>query len=299
MFGTNEMVAAGIDYVTSLKNGVLGHSPVVINMSLGGLERGDQAVEKAAIDRAIAAGVIVVAAASNDGEAGMSAPGSYPPVISAGSVGWAGEWLDDGASSNAPANGSRYRMWWLKNVRGNGAGTAGDLDALYSGSGDTVEGAGVVDDTYVSDFSSRERQDVHVQDLDVLAPGSWVRGPYPGLPGYSHLPWWSGGIGDVMGNNPGNFYYVGGTSMASPHVASVAALILQKNPALNQAQVETILESSALPIGAVGSVPVWDPFSTSGPGFYPVPWDTDCDGVPCDAVGAGLLQADGAVAATP
>lgn len=298
VFGTAEMVAAGIDYVTGLKQGALRNSPVVINMSLGaGPNEPITDVEKAAIDRAIAAGVIVVAAASNDGEDGMSAPGSYPPVISAGSVGWAGEWLDDGASGNPPANGSRYRMWWLQNVRGDG--TAGNLDALYAGSGDTVEGAAVIDDVYVSDFSSRERQDVHEQDLDVLAPGSWVRGPYPGFPGYSHLPWWSRGFGDVVGRNPGNFYYVGGTSMATPHVASVAALVLEKSPTLAQAAVEAILEGSALPLPSAASVPVWDPFNPAGPGSYPVPWDTDCGGFPCDAVGAGLLQADAAVAAAP
>jgi subtilisin family serine protease len=298
VFGTSEMVAAGIDYVTSLQKGVLAGKPVVINMSLGGAANEEiSAVERAAIDRAIAAGVIVVAAASNDGELGMSAPGSYPPVISAGSVGWTGEWLDDGASGTAPANGSRYRMWWLKNVRGTGAGTAGTLAALYPGSGDTVEGPAVIDDVYVSDFSSRERQDVHAQDLDVLAPGSWVRGPYPGDGNYAHLPWWSRGIGDLVGGNPGNFYYVGGTSMATPHVASVAALVLQANPDLTQVQVEAILEGSALPLASSGSPDVWDPFNAAGPGFYPVPWDTDCDGVPCDAVGAGLLQADGAVAA--
>lgn len=98
-------------------------------------------------------------------------------------------------------------------------------------------------DLYVSDFSSRE---LAGQQLDVLAPGSWVRGPFEGNPGFSHLPWWSKGIGDLKGNNPGNFYYVGGTSMATPHVASVAALMLQKNPALTQSAVETLFKSSAL-----------------------------------------------------
>jgi hypothetical protein len=28
-------------------------------------------------------------------------------------------------------------------------------------------------------------------------------------------------------------------------------------------------------------------------------WDTDCGGVTCDAVGAGLVQADGTIASTP
>jgi subtilisin family serine protease len=144
---------------------------------------------------------------------------------------------------------------------------------------------------YVTDFSSRE---LPGQELDVLAPGSWVRGPFPGSPGFNHLPWWSKGIGDLVGNNGGNFFYVGGTSMATPHVAAVAALMLQKNPALTQAQVEATLKGTALPVPDAGSRDFYD-FSAPGT----VTWDTDCSGTPCDAVGAGLVQADAAVSATP
>ncbi len=85
-------MAAGINYVTDLA--IAGYKPMVINMSLGGSELAE--VEKDAIDRAIANGVIVVAAAGNEGEAGMDYPGAYAPVISAGSAGWIGEWLKPG-----------------------------------------------------------------------------------------------------------------------------------------------------------------------------------------------------------
>jgi len=293
-FGTDAMVAAGIDYVTSLKEGVLRDHPVVINMSLGG-GAGEpiSAVEKAAVDRAIAAGVVIVAAAGNDGEDGMDAPGSYAPVISAGASGWTGEWLDDGASGNPPANGFRYRMFWLQNVKGDGAGTTGNLTALFPNSGNVGENGSLVGETYITDFSGRSK--AASQDLDVVAPGSWVRGPFAGFPGYNHLPWWSKGLGDLH-NNSGNFFYVGGTSMASPHVAGVAALMLQKNPSLTAGQVETILESSATPIPA-GSRQVWDPFhvdadGNADPAFVTMSWGAD-------ATGSGLLQADAAVAATP
>ena len=285
-FGTDEMVAAGINWVTSLKQGPLAGHPVVINMSLGGSEL--TAGEQSAIDNAIAAGVVVVAAAGNEGDAGMAFPGAYAPVISAGSMGWTGEWLDQETESGGPANGFRYRMWWLQNVQGNGAGTAGVLEPpLFADSGNVSDEVttGLV---YVSDFSSRQ---LTGQDLDVVAPGSWVRGPFPGLPGYNHLPWWSHGIGDLVGHNSGNFFYVGGTSMASPHVASVAALMLQKNPSLTAGQIESILESSALPLGP-GTRQVWDPFNASGPNFYPISWGAN-------ATGSGVLQADTAIAATP
>lgn len=272
VFGTSAMVAAGLDYVTNLANA--GYRPMVVNMSLGGGAL--EPVEKAALDRAIAAGVIVVAAAGNEGEEGMGYPGAYPPVISAGSVGWTGEWLRPGA-------GPRYRMWWLKYP-----------DApILPATGETTDPASAAE-VYVSDFSSRAIASAGHQ-LDVLAPGSWVRGPFPGDPGFNHLPWWSNGRGSLRGRNSGNFFYVGGTSMATPHVASVAALMLQKNPSLTQAQVEAILKSTALAIPAASSQLVFD-FNQ----FANITWDTSCGALgACDAVGSGLVQADKAIAATP
>ena len=264
VFGTSEMVAAGIDYVTGLAKA--GYKPMVINMSLGG-DPDDpiDPVEKAAVDRAIAAGVIVVAAAGNEGDAGMDAPGSYAPVISAGAAGWTQEW-------QPITNNNRYRMWWLQ---------AFDLLQVV----DDVPEPTPEPEVYVTDFSGRGHPGF---DLDVLAPGSWVRGPFAGDPGYSHLPWWSKGIGDLVGHNPGNFFYVGGTSMATPHVASVAALMLQKNPSLTAPQIEAIMETTALKIVHSSSV-VWDISPVQG--YYTRTWGPD-------ATGAGLLRADLAVAAS-
>ena len=76
MFGTDGMVAAGIDYVTGLaKEGHQAdrdqHEP--------GRQRSRPIIE-AAIDRAIAAGVIVVASAGH-GEEGIGWPGADWQVI--------------------------------------------------------------------------------------------------------------------------------------------------------------------------------------------------------------------------
>ncbi len=252
VFGTDLAVAAGIRYATDLK--IKGYSPMVISMSLGGPE--PTTIIEDAINYAIANGVIVVAAAGNAGNTGMDWPGAYPQVISAGACGWTKEWL-------YPSNGPRYRLWWLQ-------------DTTY-GFNDIPEPT-PVSEVYITDFSGREKAG---QQLDVVAPGSWVRGPMPD--GYSHLPWWSKGLGWAY-STPGltNFYYVGGTSMATPHVSAVAAQMLQKNPTLSQTQVEAILKSTALPIPP-GSADIWD---NTAPAT--MTWGAD-------ATGAGLVDAKTAV----
>ena len=273
VFGTTEMVAAGINYVTDLA--IAGYRPMVINMSLGGATLED--IEKEALDRAIANGVIVVASAGNAGPAPdtMRFPGGYAPVISAAAAGWNREFVD-------PDFIFPYRMYWLRN------GTDFSPPLLPFG-GEISEptpttGLCFNDSIYVIDFSSREGPDTQ---LDVTAPGVFIRGPFAGDPGYSHLPWWSSGIADLLDRsaNPGNFFYVSGTSMASPHVAGVAALMVQKNPGLVQAQVETILKATAIPIppGFGGSLMT---------GFCSQVWGPD-------ATGAGLVQADEAVNTVP
>jgi len=236
-FGSSGTVAAGIVYVTDLKkNGALGGAPLVINMSLGGPEL--DVVERAAIDYAVANGVIVVASAGNEGEAGMGFPGAYAPVISAAASGWIGEW-EPGADLNSG-------NWW---------------------NADNVPDPTSASDFYITDFSSRAKTG---QDLDVAAPGSWVVGPFQ------------------LQSGKTSYFFLGGTSMASPHVAGISALIMDKNGTRTQAQVEATLESTAIPLPA-GCRNV-----RPAPG---VPHAEVCWGA--DATGSGLAVADAALAATP
>jgi subtilisin family serine protease len=186
-WGWSSVIAQGILYVTELKEGPLADYPVVINMSLGGPVM--DAVEQAAINDAIAAGVIVVASAGNEGTAGMGYPGAYEPVISVAAAGWVGEWT--------------AKNWWRT------------LD---------VADPTNADDFYIADFSSWELTD---QFLDVTAPGSWIVGPYQ------------------LNMGQLSYFYLGGTSMASPHVAGIVALMAEKSPALDATQAESILESTA------------------------------------------------------
>lgn len=122
------------------------------------------------------------------------------------------------------------------------------------------------DDYYIVDFSSRE---LSGQDLDVAAPGSWVVGPYQ------------------VNSGQTSYYFLGGTSMASPHVAGIVALMAQKYHGLTAAEAEAILEGSAIPLPA-GSRDVKQPNGTS----ITFTWDND-------ATGSGLATADAALADTP
>ena len=265
VMGTDRAVAAGIRYATDLK--IAGYSPMIITMSLGGPSPAK--VMEDAIDYAVANGVIVVASAGNEGDAGMGYPGAYKQVISVGASGWKYEWYWPGLAPPSDTT-PRYRLWWLQ-------------DPTYGFNDITEKRSALAKQVYIASFSSRQ---LAGQELDVVAPGSWVRGPYPGVPGYSHLPWWSSGLGWMM-NNPGNFYYLGGTSMSAPHVTGVAAQMLEKNPALAQGQIESILKSTALDIPA-GSMTIFDLSPTQG--WYEYSWGTD-------ATGSGLVQANAALAA--
>jgi subtilisin family serine protease len=232
--GWSSVVAAGIAYIGDLKAGPLASSPVVINMSLGGPSL--DAAEQAAMDYAIGKGVIIVAAAGNEGDAGMGYPGAYAPVISVAATGWTGQWLagPDGNPNN----------WW---------------------NADDVADPTKASDFYIADFSSRQKAG---QQLDVAAPGSWTVGPYQ------------------VNSGQLSYYYLSGTSMASPHVAGIVALMCQKKPSLTAAAAESILKATAIAMPP-GSRTVALPGGA-----------TEVQSWGGDATGAGLATADAALKGT-
>ena len=249
-------VTRALVYLTDLKvDGHLGNSPLVINLGGGGSS--DDVLVRAAIDYAIAHGVVLVSPAGNSGTDGMIFPARYAPVISAGAAGWVG-WF--------PPEDPTLIQWILNDV------AEGDPSQHF-----------------VTRFSAWE---LPGQDLDVLAPGNFV--PVAGIFGEV-----GGGVGIV------DYSFGGGTSLASPHVAGIAALMLQKNPGLTAAQIEQILENTALPLPpGCRNIRV----AESGPGH---PWSfrfldlvnislfnaTVCWNA--SPAGHGLVQADAALAATP
>jgi subtilisin family serine protease len=135
---------------------------------------------------------------------------------------------------------------------------------------------------YIAPFSAWE---LAGQDLDVAAPG------YP--------------VPVVWANQQGqlDYSFFWGTSAATPHVAGIAALLLQKNPNLTAAEVESILETTAMPLltgcrdvieGGVGpgNEPTWSDHGNVY--FFETTYCWEAN-----AVGAGLVDAEAALAATP
>jgi hypothetical protein len=189
----------------------------VINLSLGGsCLGGDSPDEGQAIANAIADGTVVVAAAGNEGATSLDAPGCDPGVIAVGASA-----LNDGQP-----NGSSY------------TGTNPEYMASYSD----------------YDASNPSTWGVSAPGGDAAGGGAdndilhWIENLYTSTsadPNY--------GPTVVCKNDPfgevGNCRIeIDGTSMASPHVAGVVALMLGANPNLTPAGVETILCETAVNI---------------------------------------------------
>jgi subtilisin family serine protease len=261
--GDDWMLCSAIDYVAYLAE--TNDWKIICTNSWGSSEPSPAIRES--IDNAITKGVIFVFSAGNDGMYGMGWPGAYPEVISAAAGGWTLQMIGTGT----PNIGGR---WYLTDVPEK-LNTKNDPIYLWYG----------VDQNYydnhwqiyLAEFSSRPNAALGQswKDLDVCAPGCYVVGPYQPEVAWNGTAW-------VRSTTA--YYGLWGTSMSSPHVAGVAAIVAQYYPSFNQADMEYVLKKAATRI-PLSSETKWvvDPFY--GPAFY----NNDHD------AGAGWLTADNAL----
>ena len=98
-------------------------------------------------------------------------------------------------------------------------------------------------DGVVSDFSSRGTRGKYETYPDISAPGSNIQSACR-----AWLPVCSTGFAPASGPGPldvATFNTIGGTSMATPHIAGIVAQLFEANPAATPADVERALEVGA------------------------------------------------------
>jgi type VII secretion-associated serine protease mycosin len=176
------MGSGGSGHTSDVARGItwaVDHGAEVINLSLGGPATH---VMRIAVDYAVSNGVVVVAAAGNDGDT-------------------------DRNKDLIPDNTPSY-------------------PAAFDGS---IAVASYDSNGTVSSFSTRGDY------VDVAAPGSWI----------------------LSTLNSGGWGPMSGTSMATPHVAGIAALLIAQQPSRTPAQVRQRLESTAVDAGATGPDPAY------------------------------------------
>lgn len=148
----------------------------------------------------------------------------------------------------------------LDAIEVNDAVAAGVVVAVASGNDFAVNGvsspacaSGAIAVGAVTDADARTPFSNEGPQLDVVAPGAPVTSPVP-----------TGTCYDPPGSDPpichpSGFNTLQGTSMATPHVAGLAALILDKNSNLTPTQVRAAIENNALDLAV--------PNPPAGPGF--------------------------------
>jgi len=189
--GTAFDISEAIRYAAGLPN-VSGLLPSrradVINLSLvGSPGEAPSSVELSAIRDATSAGVVIVAAAGNEGSSLPAYPAAAPEVISVSAV---------------------------------------DIELQLAG------------------YSNRG------ESVDLAAPGGFTGTDLNG-DGFADGVLSTGGS-DLGGIVRYEYVFANGTSMAAPHVAAVAALVLAANPSLSASDIRDVLETTARDLGSTG-----------------------------------------------
>jgi subtilisin family serine protease len=258
----------------------------IISMSLGG--GSPSAAEQKVFDKLYKAGVLSIAAAGNGGNTALSYPAAYASVLSVAAVDENKNWATF-SQYNADVELSGPGVHVLSTVpMGTGVSPAlkvakvkyapGSMDgsALVKvtaplanfGLGDKID-AGVAGQVCLIqrgniDFATKVSNCVQSGGVGAVVYNN-VAGSFDGtLNGQTSIPAVTAsdtegaqlltqlGQDATVAANPSNYAFFQGTSMATPHVSGVAALVWSYFPECTAKQLRTSLEKSALDIGDPG-----------------------------------------------
>ncbi|WP_019677170.1 S8 family serine peptidase [Arsukibacterium perlucidum] len=282
---------AGWGYSSTLASAVntcVSNGSTVINMSLGG--GGSNTTESNAMQAAFDQGVLLVAAAGNDGNTTMSYPASYDSVISVAAID-SNKQLASFSQRNTQVElagpGVDIRSTYPEGTGLEAILSVGTTDYASSPMTNSTDGdanaalasCGLGETTCTSVANKIcviERGNVSfVQKVQSCENGGGVAAII-----YNNT---TGDFGGTLGDNPGttipalavtqavgqalmsrigqtaylssgasNYGLMSGTSMASPHVAGVAALLWSHFPQCTNAQIRNVLAVTAEDLGTAG-----------------------------------------------
>lgn len=262
-----------------------GSNRLVINMSLGGST--SSRTERNAFDNAYANGVLPIAAAGNDGNTRTSYPAGYAGVVSVAAVDAAGVVADFSQQNSdvelaAPGVGvvstTPFKASTLSAGGASWIGTDIDGSARTSVNGVLVDGgdcttsgawAGrvVLCQRGTNSFAEKVANVVSGGGVGAAVYNNAPGGFAGTLNGTSTIPAISisdadgaaalGRLGNIatLDNTAGvgnGYEAYDGTSMATPHVAGVAALVWSLNPTRSAADIREALQLTAIDKGAPG-----------------------------------------------
>lgn len=274
--------------LASAVNTCVSNGATVINMSLGGT--GSSTTESNAMQAAFNQGVLLIAAAGNDGNTVMSYPASYNSVISVAAID-KNKQLADFSQRNSQVElagpGVDVRSAYPEGTGleatlsvGSSSYDSSPMTNSTDGSANAALASCGLGETTCSSVADKicliERGNVSfVQKVQSCEDGGGLAAII-----YNNT---TGEFGGTLGDNPGtsipalavtqavgqalmarlgqtaslnsgasNYGLMSGTSMASPHVAGVAALLWSHYPQCTNAQIRNVLALTAEDLGAAG-----------------------------------------------
>ena len=245
--GSTSTVAAGIDWAADPAGG----NAKVISMSLGGSS--PDSVLATAIQNALAKKVVVVAAAGNCGDGSCGGPpntSEYPGayagqpgfqgLLAVGALGGPFTSTDGSVSSNV--NSTTINAADANFVPGDvGFPITDSLGFIAPGTVITGVTSGTVATISHSAINSATNDIfTYVQRASFSNSNSYVTVAAPGVAILSTVP-----FSGAQHSSSSGYLYLSGTSMATPHVSAVAALILERCASDTAAQVETRIQNGA------------------------------------------------------